>query len=70
MILTTRRHLNVTKILAGVLVFYAALYFLWPRVSERYRDSNWPFISRDVLSDDILSHTQNETLGVRTHYLL
>lgn len=67
MIVTSRRHLNISKILAGLLVFYAGLYFLWQRVSERYIDTNWPFISQDVLSDDILAHTQNETLGVSTH---
>lgn len=67
---TRRRRLNITKILPGVLIFYASVYFLWPAVSARYRGANWPFIRRYVPSDDILSHTQNETLGVSTLYVL
>lgn len=67
MILTApHRRLHITKILPVVLVFYASVYLLWPVIQTSYRDTNWSFISRDVLSDDKLSHTQNETLGVRT----
>ncbi|GAQ12274.1 hypothetical protein ALT_9595 [Aspergillus lentulus] len=67
---TRRRRLNITKILPGVLIFYASVYFLWPAVSARYRGANWPFIRRYVPSDDILSHTQNETLGFEHIYAI
>ncbi|KAL5691837.1 hypothetical protein EMGR_006520 [Emarellia grisea] len=71
MILTApHRRLHITKILPVVLVFYASVYLLWPVIQTSYRDTNWSFISRDVLSDDKLSHTQNETLGFEHIYAI
>ncbi|KAI9374715.1 hypothetical protein BJX61DRAFT_540519 [Aspergillus egyptiacus] len=70
MIANSRRAVNLTKIVAAVLGFYASIYLIWPQINERYRETNWSSLGRSALSDDLLAHTQNETLGFEHVYAI
>ncbi|KAG2418495.1 hypothetical protein HFD88_001596 [Aspergillus terreus] len=70
MILKGPRKPGFTRVLGLALFVCAIIYLLWPEVDARYWDKNVPRSNEDSLHDDILSHTQNETLGFEHIYAI